>query len=137
MFKFSTNFKKNFVSIFSTFIIILCIFSISGCQSNRNAITEGDITESIIGNQRADAKLEVISTDLTELHRSSISRVETIREQSKRIGDITDRLIYLFGAYESEVNRLLNEVDRIRNEAKTKNEDSNDIREYTSSDDTH
>lgn len=93
-------------------IITLTIFILTfntSCQSYRQW-TDGNILQY----QRRVSELEGECQRLrdkisrvNELTRDSIERVSDIQRRGAEISDSVDRIIYLFGEYESEVFRLL------------------------------
>ena len=119
------------------FIIISCIFSVFFFFSCSTTRVEGDTTELIIANTRAAAKLEAATNDLGKLIRDSQLRIDNVREQATGIGDTIERIDYLFICYESEVGRLLNEIERIRAEVEAEKQSANNSNNNTISDDNN
>lgn len=117
-----------FKKIFILSCLCLLVVMFSGCTST--AITR-DASDIIVSNSRAAAKLEVTVGDLDKLISNSSRRLGDVQLKSKSIADGIDRTIYLFEEYEREVNRLLDEINKIRAEAKNINED-NSSRVYNS-----
>lgn len=79
--------------------------------------TRADAADIISGNSRAAGKLEATISALDGTVNSSRERIARIIKTSRNITDGVDRIEYLFKQYESEVDRLLNEIDAIRNKA--------------------
>lgn len=137
------------------FSIILCI-GLSSCCTTKSAndvigtnqrdfgkleSTVDELTDTI---DRSDEQLELIKRTSEELERTS-NRLEdtvnsltttidntqeginTITRTSENIDDSIERLIYLFGQYESIVTDLLSEITRIRDEAQTQSKDNPNI----------
>ena len=74
----------------------------------------------------AAGKLEATISALDGTVNSSRERIEHIIKTSRNIADGIERLEYLFKQYASEVNRLLNEVDAIRNKAEIQSKNNMD-----------
>lgn len=70
--------------------------------------------------------LSGITDELGEFSNRSTERIEDIRGRASKISDSIDRVIYLFGEYESEVDRLLKEIGNLQIQIKNINEDSSD-----------
>lgn len=92
-------------------LLFTCIFT--GCSTLKTI----DNSDAIAGNQVAAAKLEDTVGELDRATTRSRERLEIIVRDSRNIEDGVSRLEYLFESYESEVNRMLDEIDRIRREA--------------------
>ena len=92
-------------------IIITNIFT--GCSTLKTI----DNTDVVVGNQVAATKLEDAIGELDRTSTRSRERLEIIIRDSKKIEDGLSRFEFLFDSYESEVNRILDEIDRIRREA--------------------
>ena len=109
--------------VFSRILIVVC-FLLAGCCTNRNITT--DISDIIDGNSRTVGQLEATVAALDGTVSSSRERIETIIATSRNIADGIERVEYLFNQYENETNRLLNEIDRIRNEIEVQSENNSD-----------
>lgn len=106
------------------FILCFSLFALSGCCSPGRVST--DDTVIIAGNSYAVGKLEATITALDGAVSDSRERIANVIETSRCITDGVERVEYLFNEYESEVNRLLCEIDRIRIETQKSSEDHND-----------
>lgn len=84
-----------------------------------------DTTGVVSGNSYAAGKLEATVAALDGTVADSRERIANIIKTSRGITDGVERVEYLFTQYESEVERILDEIDRIRNEAQTQAEDNN------------
>lgn len=107
------------------YIIIGCCLCICGCCTNSNRIASADDADIIAGNSRAAGQLEATIAALDGTVNSSRERIADIIETGRSITDGLDRLEYLFGQYESEVGRLLGEIDRIRSEIEIQSKSNN------------
>lgn len=105
-------------------VLGVCLFLFAGCCTCGGINT--DTTDIIAGNSHATGKLEATITALDGTVANSRERIANIIETSRGITDGVERVEYLFNKYESEVERLLNEIDRIRNEAEIQGKDNND-----------
>ena len=85
-------------------------------------------------NQTLQTLSQEIHTQLENLKQQSrhlteqlaiAERIANILKTSRGIADGIERIEYLFGKYESEVKRLLSEIDRIRIEAENTSENNN------------
>lgn len=92
-------------------IVVACIFT--GCSTLKTI----DNTNAVIRNQIATTKLEDAIGELDRTSTRSRERLEIVIRDSRKIEDGLSKLEFLFNSYESEVNRLLDEIDRIRREA--------------------
>ncbi len=111
--------EKNFVMFTILFVLL---FGISGCCSCGRINT--DAADVIAGDSRAVGRLEATVEALDGTVVDSRKRIADIIETSRNITDGVERVEYLFGEYESEIERILNEIDRIRNEAELPGEDN-------------
>ena len=107
------NSEKKVILIGLLGVVILALAGCCTCRRNR-----GDATDVIAGNSRATGKLEATVQALDGTVANSRERIKNIVKTSRDIADGVDRVEYLFGQYEQEVKRLLNEIDGIRNEAR-------------------
>ena len=104
--------KKSKIFLFCCIgVIVTCIFT--GCSTLKTI----DNTDAVIGNQVAATKLEDAIGELDRTSTRSRERLEIVIRDSRKIEDGLSRLEFLFDSYESEVNRLLEEIDRIRRKA--------------------
>lgn len=109
-----SNYEKKKLSIFlfcCIGIVVACIFT--GCSTLKTI----DNTDAVIRNQVAATKLEDAIGELDRTSTRSRERLEIVIRDSQKIEDGLSRLEFLFDSYESEVNRLLEEIDRIRRKA--------------------
>ena len=97
--------------IFTSLFVVL----LAGCCTASS--TRADAADIISGNSRATGKLEATISALDGTVNSSRERIARIIKTSRNITDGVDRIEYLFRQYEAEVDRLLNEIDAIRNKA--------------------
>ena len=104
--------KKSKIFLFCCIgVFVTCIFT--GCSTLKTI----DNTDAVIGNQVAATKLEDAIGELDRTSTRSRERLEIVIRDSQKIEDGLSKLEYLFNSYESEVNRLLEEIDRIRRKA--------------------
>ena len=109
-----SNYEKKKFIIFLFYCIgvfVTCIFT--GCSTLKTI----DNTDAVIGNQVAATKLEDAIGELDRTSTRSRERLEIVIRDSQKIEDGLSKLEFLFDSYESEVNRLLEEIDRIRRKA--------------------
>lgn len=104
-------YEKNFISriIFYIFIIIAGSGIFTSCKSTQ--ISDSD---TISRNSYATGQLEATIAELDRTTTDSRNRITGIISTSRNIENGIERIEYLFGEYESEVDRLLNEIDKIR-----------------------
>ncbi len=114
------NEKKNGFKIILFCFIVFCV---SSCSTTG---TGTDVIDTITGNSYAAGQLEATITELDRTTASSRERIEAIIGTSRNIENGIERVEYLFGQYESEVNRLLNEIDTIREQIELQSEDNKD-----------
>lgn len=105
--------KKKLSNFLFCYIIVFVTCFFTGCSTLKTI----DNTDAVVGNQVAATKLEDTIGELDRASTRSRERLEIIIRDSRKIEDGLSRLEYLFDSYESEVNRLLDEIDRIRREA--------------------
>ena len=113
--------KKNIISFCFLFVFAVLFSGCCTCGKLR-----ADAQTVVSGNSRATGKLEATITALDGTVTNSRERIANIIETSRGITDGVERVEYLFNEYESEVERLLDEIDRIRNEAEIQGKDNND-----------
>lgn len=111
------NYEKKSVMLI---VIGVFIFLLAGCCTCRRTGT--DDKDVIAGNSRATGKLEATVQALDGTVANSRERIANIIETSRGIADGVERVEYLFNEYEREVEQLLKEIDRIRNEAEFQGE---------------
>ena len=107
--------KKNEKKVFMSVLLTCAAFILSSCCSSRGI--NGDLADAIAGNSRAAGRLEATVAALDGAVADSRKRIADVIETSRDIADGIERIEYLFEQYESEVERILREIDRIRNEA--------------------
>lgn len=112
---------NGFKKIYTVVLAVVCLCLFSGCCTGR--IGDKDVIE---GTSRATGQLEATVKALDGTVTNSRERIADIIEKSRGIADGIERVEYLFNEYEREVKRLLNEIDRIRNEAEIQGKDNND-----------
>lgn len=106
-------------------LLIVCLTVLfTNCKSTGNIDT--DTANIIDGNSRASGQLEATIAQLDGTVNDSRNRITNIIETSRNIEDGIGRLEYLFDEYESEVYRILDEIDRIRTEIKVQSENNSD-----------
>lgn len=108
----------------SIFILCFSLFVLSGCCSSGRVSADDAVI--ISGNSYSVGNLEATITALDGAVSDSRERIANVIETSRSITDGIERVEYLFNEYESEVNRLLNDIDRIRIETQKSSEDHND-----------
>lgn len=108
----------------SIFILCFSLFVLSGCCSSGRVSTDDAVI--ISRNSYSVGNLEATITALDGAVSDSRERIANVIETSRSITDGIERVEYLFNEYESEVNRLLNDIDRIRIETQKSSEDHND-----------
>lgn len=107
------------------FIFIgLFVVLLTGCCTAGS--TRADSADIISGNSRAAGKLEATISAIDGTVNSSRERIAHIIKTSRNITDGVDRIEYLFRQYEAEVDRLLNEIDAIRNKAEIQSKNNFD-----------
>ena len=102
------------------FIFGLCIFILLSCCKS----TEPPIDSVVAGNSYTVGRIERAVDTLEGTTISSRERIKDIIQYSEGLTDGIERLEYLFGEYEQEVERLLREIDSVRTILK---EETNDI----------
>ena len=118
----SFNYAKKGILYF--IFIGLFVVLLTGCCTAGS--TRADSADIISRNLRAAGKLEATISALDGTVNSSRERIARIIKTSRNITDGVDRIEYLFGQYESEVDRLLNEIDTIRNKAEIQSKNNMD-----------
>ncbi|MGI5075943.1 hypothetical protein E4N71_11065 [Treponema vincentii] len=110
--------------VFYVIFVCLFVFLLTGCCTAGS--TRADAADIISGNSRAAGKLEATISALDGTVNNSRERIARIIKTSRNITDGVDRIEYLFGQYEAEVDRLLNEIDTIRNKAEIQGKNNMD-----------
>ena len=105
-------------SIIFCFIILLCCLCCTGCVSTGGL--QGKDAELIEANSRNLGRIESTVSTLDSTIESSYERLGIVARASERIKDASERLDYLFTEYEHEVQRLIEELYRLRNELETR-----------------
>lgn len=118
----SFNYAKKGILCF--IFIDLFVVLLTGCCTAGS--TRADSADIISGNSRAAGKLEATISALDGTVNSSRERIAHIIKTSRNITDGVDRIEYLFRQYEAEVDRLLNEIDAIRNKAEIQSKNNMD-----------
>ena len=106
---------------FYVFGIILAALFSSCCTCGKLG---ADATGLVSGNSLAVGRLEATVAALDGTVADSRERIANIIKTSRSITDGVERVEYLFAQYESEVERILGEIDRIRDEAQIPAEDN-------------
>jgi prefoldin subunit 5 len=111
--------KKDFIFINVLFLFIFIIGAgFNSCQSTGTVIDSA-----ILDHQRQIDELEGRNTDLTarldkydSIVGSSVEKLEDIGRRAAEMGDEIDNIIYLFGLYQSEVQRLVTDYNSLQNQ---------------------
>ena len=111
------NVKKNIFII--SFIILSFIFI--GCCTTRTT------ADTIATNQRAIGRLESTAETIDGIINSSADRIRDVTERSKQMEDAVDRIIYLFGEYDKENRRIIDQLVEERDILKSYIKDNVDI----------
>ena len=112
---------NGFKKIYTVVLAVVCLCLFSGCCTS-GRIGDKDVIE---GTSRATGQLEATVKALDGTVTNSRERIADIIEKSRGIADGIERVEYLFNEYEREVERLLNEIDRIRNETESQGKSYN------------
>lgn len=116
--------RCNYAKIILSFVFLFGVSVLfSGCCTCGKL--RADTTSVVSGNSLAAGRLEATVTALDGTVADSRERIANIIKTSRGITDGVERAEYLFEQYESEVERILDEIDRIRNEAQIPAEDNN------------
>ena len=124
--------KKVFIYLL---VLVLC-FVCTGCATVTGL--QGKDAELIEANSRNIGRIEGSIGTLSDTIHDSRERLEIVGRASARIRDASERLDFLITEYELEVDRILDEIDRLRSELEASQEskvDSNrtaDSRERSS-----
>lgn len=116
--------RCNYAKIILSFIFLFgfCVFFSGCCTCGK---LRSDTTGTVSGNSYAAGRLEATVSALDGTVADSRERIANIIKTSRGITDGVERVEYLFTQYESEVERILDEIDRIRDEAQIPAEDNN------------
>jgi methyl-accepting chemotaxis protein len=104
--------------------ILLLIFLVlfTGCRSTKKYdgstfIEHQERVDELKGRiEELTKEIDRTSSRIGDITENSSARLDDIRRRSSEITDTIDRVIYLFSEYESEVQRLLSELEGIRSE---------------------
>lgn len=99
--------KKGFICIL---ILMLCLVC-TGCAT---VGLQGKDAELIEANSRNIGRVEGTIGTLSDTIHDSRERLEIVGRASARIRDASERLDFLITEYEFEVERILDEIDRLR-----------------------
>jgi methyl-accepting chemotaxis protein len=107
--------------------ILLLIFLVlfTGCQSTKKYdgstfIEHQERVDELKGRiEELTREIDRTSSRIGDITENSSARLDDIRRRSSEITDTIDRVIYLFSEYESEVQRLLSELEGIRSEIRS------------------
>lgn len=93
-------------------IVVICVYIMFfiGCGSTG----ELPVESTIAGNQRSVGRIENAVDFLERTIEDSRGRITSAIESSESIADGIERLEYLFGQYELEVEQLRKEIERLR-----------------------
>lgn len=100
----------------------LLVFLLCSCRSARGAA--GEYIDAVASNQRAAGRAEMAVESLANAVDASRERLGNVARTGEGIASGIERLEYLFGEYEREVDRLLREIERIRAEIEISLEDA-------------
>lgn len=105
--------RKIFICFAVCFVFSLS-FTFTGCATVTGL--QGKDAEYISENSRNIGRIEGTVEALGDTIADSRQRLEIVGRASERIRDAAERLDYLISEYELEVERILNEIDRLRSE---------------------
>jgi len=103
---------KNEKKLVSACAYALMLVLLAGCTTTNGL--SGKDAELVAANSRNVGRIEGTVGVLAGTVERSKERLEIISRAGQRIADAGDRLEYLFGEYEQEVERLLGEIDRLK-----------------------
>lgn len=115
------DYAKNIV--FSVAILFFTAALLSGCCTCGKL--GADAANVVSGNSHAVGRLEATVAALDGTVADSRARIASIIKTSRNIADGVERIEFLFCQYESEIERILREIDRIRNETEIQSENYN------------
>lgn len=121
------SFIKNIIGI----CFICWLLLLGGCKST--TVTNGDI---IGANSQQFGRIESTVETIDRIVNNSRERISVITESSRKITDGIERLEYLFNEYDSETNRIINDLIRERDSLKAYLENNVDINSNMPSDDS-
>lgn len=116
------DYAKNVV--FSFAFVFFTVALLSGCCTCGKL--GADAASVVSGNSHAVGRLEATVAELDGTVADSRARIASIIKTSRNIADGVERIEFLFGQYESEIERILREIDRIRNETEIQSEGYSD-----------
>ena len=115
--------RCNYAKIILSFVFLFGVSVLfSGCCTCGKL--RADTTSVVSGNSYAAGRLEATVTALDGTVADSRERIANIIKTSRGITDGVERVEYLFEQYESEVERILGEIERIRDEAQNPGENN-------------
>ena len=97
-------------------ICLACVLCFSCVSTGR---LQRQDTELIEANSRNIGRVEGTVQSLSDTIHDSRERLEIVGRASARIREASERLDYLITEYELEVERILDEIDRLRTELET------------------
>lgn len=114
------DYAKKIIMSFCFLFVFGILFS--GCCTCGKL--RADAQTVVSGNSLAAGRLEATVTALDGTVADSRERIANIIKTSREITDGVERIEYLFEQYESEVERILGEIERIRDEAQNPGENN-------------
>lgn len=108
--------------IIFAFIVIIAML-LSSCTTTTSVV--GPDRDAIITNQKAIQRVEGATARLNELNKRAEERLTVIQERAARIGNIIDRLEYLFNEYDRVVREFVLGVDGVRDYLEDKEQTNN------------
>lgn len=119
--------KKVFIYLL---VLVLC-FVCTGCATVTGL--QGKDAEFIEANSRNIGRIEGSIGTLSDTIHDSRERLEIVGRASARIRDASERLDFLITEYELEVERILDEIDRLRAELEEAQKGEMDRNKFTDS----
>lgn len=116
--------RCNYAKIILSFVFLFgfCVILSSCCTCGKlRTVTTGVVSGSSLAVGRLEATVAALDGTVAD----SREQIANIIKTSRGITDGVERVEYLFTQYESEVERILYEIDRIRDEAQIPAEDNN------------
>lgn len=107
------------VGVAIAFVVAVCVLILGGCRTN----AVPDVADVIARDSQLRGRLEATVDSLDGTISDSRERIKSVLEDSRKITSGAERLDYLFGCYEREVERLIDEMRRSRDEIKDSVED--------------
>ena len=96
--------------------ILICLICVLCCSCVSTSRLQRQDAELIEANSRNIGRVEGTVQSLGNTISDSRERLEIVGRASTRIRDASERLDYLITEYELEVERILDEIDRLRAE---------------------